>query len=135
MVGERGDAEVVVQRLAVGSPQRRRRRAASPAMLAAAPRLAQRRAGPPAGPAVAAGGHERHDHVVAGREALGALAHLDDLAGRLVPEHHRHHPRARAVDHREVGVAQPGRADADEELAGPGGSSSSSTISSGRDSA
>ena len=48
------------------------------------------------------------------------VADLDDLARRLVAEHHRHHARARAVDDREVGVAEAGGADAHQELARPG---------------
>ena len=51
------------------------------------------------------------------RHARPDLAH--DAAG-LVAEHHRHRPRARAVDRREVGVAQPRADDLDEHLAGAG---------------
>ena len=58
--------------------------------------------------------------MVAGGEAADALAGLEHFAGGLVPEHHRHHPRARAVDHREVGVAEAGGAYLDQELAGAG---------------
>ena len=59
--------------------------------------------------------------MVAGGEPADALAGLEHLAGGLVPEHHRHHPRARAVDHREVGMAEAGRADLDQKLAGTRG--------------
>ena len=82
-------------------------------------RLAERRAPRPAGLAFAAGGDEGEDDVIAGRERVHARAGRDDLAGSLVAERHRHHPRPRAVDDREVGVAEAGGADPDEELARP----------------
>ena len=40
----------------------------------------------------------------------------EHLAGGLVAEQHRHHPRPRAVDHGQVRVAQPGRPDPDQQL-------------------
>ena len=51
-----------------------------------------------------------------GSEPGDARADRLDLAGGLVAEGHGQRPRARAVDHREVRVAQAGRADADEQL-------------------
>jgi len=66
---------------------------------------------------MAAGRHEHHDDVVAGHEVGHVLADRLDDARRLVPEGHRHGPRAVAVDDREVGVAQPGRADPHQDFA------------------
>ena len=46
-----------------------------------------------------------------------ASAHLLDDAGGLVAEQHRHRAHPVAVDHRQVGVTQPGGFDADEQFA------------------
>ncbi len=55
--------------------------------------LAERRPAGPARLALPAGGNEGQDDVVAGVEAGAACTDPDDLAGRLVAERHRHHPR------------------------------------------
>ena len=70
-------------------------------------------------PAETAARHEGEDDVV----ALAYVGHswanrLDDPRG-LVPEHHRHGTRPRAVDDGEVRVAEPGRRNPDLELAAP----------------
>ena len=80
-------------------------------------RLAERGAAGQARLALAAGGDEREDDVVARRERGHALAESDDLAGGLVAERHRHHPRPAAVDDREVGVAEARRPHLDQQLA------------------
>ncbi len=73
-----------------------------------------------AGVALAAVAEGREHDVVAD----GDLAHADadglDDAGALVAEHDRRRERDRAVEHRDVGVAEPGALDADDDLAGPG---------------
>src|SRR4051794_37042594 len=66
----------------------------------------------------AAGGAEGEADGVAWGEGGGPR--MDDLAGGFVAEEHRHHAGAGAVDDGEVGVAEAGRADADEEFAGSG---------------
>lgn len=56
--------------------------------------------------------------MVAGRDMADALADRLDDAGALVPEDHRHGEGDRAVDHRQIAVAEPGRGDGDQDLAG-----------------
>jgi hypothetical protein len=63
---------------------------------------------------------EYHHDVVAARQVVHAGADFLDRSGRLVPERHRDRSGAIAVDYREVGVAQPGRADPHEHFAVPG---------------
>ena len=77
-------------------------------------RLAERGAAGAAVRAAPARRDEGEDDMVARGEPADALAGLEHLAGGLVTEHHRHHPRARAVDHREVGVAEARRAHLDQ---------------------
>ena len=115
---ERGDAEVVVERLAVELAEPPLAAEERPGRVGRRARLAERRAARPARLAMPACGNEGEHHVVAGRELVDALADRLDLARGLVAERHRHHPRPRAIDHREVGVAEPGGADPDQELAG-----------------
>ena len=50
--------------------------------------------------------YKKH-HVIVRRKSLHAGADVADDPGRLVAHHHRHRARARAVDDRQVGVAQP----------------------------
>ena len=75
------------------------------------PRLAQRRPAFRARHAMAAGRHEHAYHVVAAGEVVHARPELLHHARRLVPERHRHRPWPVAVDHRQIGVTQPGRLD------------------------
>lgn len=55
--------------------------------------------------------------MVALDEAVVARAGRDNFTGRLVAERHRHHPRPLAGDHREVGMAESGCPDPDQQLA------------------
>ena len=82
--------------------------------------FAQRRPALGAGQAVAAARHEHHHDVVADAEIVDAVAEPFDHAGGLVAEHHRRRSRTVAVDHREIGMAQPGGADLHQHLAAPG---------------
>ena len=119
MVGEPGHPEMVMHPVSSRSPS-----AGSPSPRAVCrpcwrrPRLTQRGPALRARTALAAGRDEGEHDRVTGREP--GSAGLDHLACRLVAEQHRHHARPRAVDHRQVGVAQAGRADPDQQLAGPG---------------
>src|SRR6185437_6971916 len=63
---------------------------------------------------------EGEDDVVALAHVEHARADLLDDAGRLVTERHRDRARARAVDHRQVGVADARRHDPHEQLARAG---------------
>jgi hypothetical protein len=66
---------------------------------------------------VSAHGDEREDDVVSFREVVHRRSDLADDAAGLMTHHHGHHARARAVDHRQVGVTQPRVGDLDEHLA------------------
>ena len=58
--------------------------------------------------------------MIADRKVGHALAeHLDD-ARRFVAERHRHGPRPRAVDHRQIGMAEARRRDSHQNLAAAG---------------
>ena len=70
----------------------------------------------PAHPAVRDG--RQHD-VVADRDERHALADLLDDARALVAEHRRRRPRDGAVEHRDVGVAEPRRDEPHQDLARP----------------
>ena len=83
-------------------------------------RLAERRAARGAGAAAAAARHEDEHHVIADGEVRHALAERLDDARRLVAERHRDGARPRAVDDREIGMAEPGRPDAHQNLAAAG---------------
>ena len=84
------------------------------------PRLAERGASGGAGAATSATRHEDEHDVVADGKIGHALAECFDDARRLVPERHRHRARPRAVDDRKIGMAEPGRLDANENLAAAG---------------
>ena len=138
VLGERRHAEVVVRatRPPPVAPAAARPRAACPAAFAAAPGSHSAGAPVAARPAAPAGGDEREHDVVADLRSRRPPADLDDLAGGLVAERHRHHARPRAVDHRQIASGRgPPRATRTSSSPGPGGSSSSSATSSGRDSA
>ncbi len=63
---------------------------------------------------------EGHDHMVAGREIRDAWPELRHHAGGFVPERDGHRARAVAVDSGEIRMADAGRRDLDEHLAGAG---------------
>ena len=109
--------EVVVELVEVGMVQPALAAEQRPRRIGRRARLAERRSPRPARLAIAAGGDKGQDHVVAGVEGRRPRTDPDHLAGRLVAERHRHHPRARAVDHREVGVTEAGGPDLDQQLA------------------
>ena len=115
------DAEVVVDVLGRRRAERRSPLSSVPAALAAAP--GSQSAGA-AAPGTARSRRRRaRRRARRGRRARSPAsrpAGLDDLAGRLVAEDHRHHARPRAVDDRQVGVAEAGGADADQQLARAG---------------
>ena len=81
-----------------------------------AARLARRQPVGGAAGAVAAARQERHDHPLSDREVRHRGADPLDDARRLVAEQHRHRADPVAVDDRQVGVAQAGGLDADQEL-------------------
>ncbi len=83
-------------------------------------RLAQGGAPAGAGIAVAAGRDEGKHHLVARLEVGHTVTALDYFASGFMAEHHRHHPRARTVDHRQVGMAQAGGAHPHQQFAGTG---------------
>jgi hypothetical protein len=58
--------------------------------------------------------------MIAASQVGDAVADFFDHARHLVAEHHRQRSRPVAVDHRKVGVAQPGCPHTDEHLAGTG---------------
>jgi hypothetical protein len=59
--------------------------------------------------------------VIAGSEVLDARAGFHDLARAFVADRHRQRPRAVAVDHREIRMAQTGGPHANEHFARSGG--------------
>ena len=118
--GERRAAEVMVDRRAVGLRQPARAGQQRAGAVGGGAGLAQRGPAFAAGHAMAAARHEDQRDVVADREVGDAFAQLHHLAGRLVAERHRHRPRAVAVDHRQVGMAQARGADAHQHLAAAG---------------
>ena len=69
---------------------------------------------------MAAARHEHHHDVIADRKIGDAFADLGDDARRFMAEHHWRRARPRAVDHREIGMAEPGRHHPDEHFAAPG---------------
>src|SRR5690606_31152168 len=69
-----------------------------------------------AGGAAPAVRHENENDMIADREIFHAWTEFHDLAGSLMTQHHRERTRAIAVDGREVRVAKPRRADADQNL-------------------
>src|SRR5581483_6870645 len=64
--------------------------------------------------------HRVHDDVVAGLHVPHGLPHRVDDAGPLVAHDRGRRPRDRAVEQAHVGVAEPGRRDADPHLRRPG---------------
>ena len=118
-LGEGGDAEMVVHRLAgEGEPARageQRSRA-----VGARARLAQSRPAGRARQAMAAARHEHHHDVIADGEIDDPFADRRDDARGLMAEHHRRRPRPRAVDHRKVGMAETGRRDSHQHFAAAG---------------
>ena len=80
-------------------------------------RAAQRGAAGDACLAPTAGRNEREDDVIARRHAFDVGPDLLDDARGLVPEHHRQRPRPRAVDDREIGMADTRRLDPHQQLA------------------
>src|SRR5690606_36468394 len=70
--------------------------------------------------AVTAGRHERHRHVVTDREVVDTVAHGDDLACPLVPDHARCHGGKRAVHRGQIAVADARGTYAHAHLTGPG---------------
>ena len=117
--GEHRAAQMMVDRLADmrDAPRARQQRAGA---VGGGTGLAQRRTAFGAGRAMAATGHEDHDHVVADLQVGDAFAQFLDDAGGLMAQRHRHRPRAVAVDHRQVRMAQPRGDDLDQHLAGAG---------------
>ena len=103
VLGKGGHAEVMVQRPAALQPALAGQQRAGDVRRQA--RLAQGRPAARAGLAVAAGGDEGGDDVVAGMQVGDARSHGLDDAGPLVAEHHGQWPRPIAVDHRQVGMA------------------------------
>ena len=113
------DAEMVVDRLGLERqpPLARKQRAGAVGFRA---RLAQRR---PPGRARAAAPATRHEHqhdVIADRKVGHAFAERLDDARRLVAERHRHGSRPRAVDHRQIRMAEARRGDLHQNLAAAG---------------
>ena len=116
VVREAGNAQMMVQGKATVAPAAFTGEQGTRAVYGE-PRLAEGRAVRYAGPAVAAGGHERGDYMVAHREPFYACAQRYDDASRLVAEHHGHGSGAVAVHHRKVGMAQTGGFQAHQHLA------------------
>ena len=118
-LGEARDGEAMLQGGAVGQRQARGAVHERAAEAGIARRPAERRPPRPACAAGAArGDHAEHD-AVARRDVDDALADLLDGAGALVPEHHRPAPGAEAAGgEMDVGVADAGRRDAHQHLAG-----------------
>ena len=71
--------------------------------------------------ALLASRQERHDDALADSHVGDLLAHLDHATGRLMPEQHGDRPHPHPADDRQVGVADPGRLDLDQALAGSRG--------------
>ena len=83
-------------------------------------RLAQRRTSRGARAAAAAARDEHQHDVIAGFKVGHPFADLLDDPGRLMAERHRDGPRPRAVDHREVRMAEARRRDLDQDFAAAG---------------
>ena len=80
-------------------------------------RLAQRGAALRTRQAVSATRHEHHHDVIADGEVLDAWSDLFNHARSFVAKDHRRGPRAVALYHREVRMAQPRRRDLNQHLA------------------
>ena len=107
---KRRDADVMVDRPAalVNAARAREQRAGA---VRRRTRLAQRR--PPGGArnAVAAARHEHQHDMIARHDRGDAGPDLAHDARCFMPQRHRHHPRPVAVDHRQIGMAEPRRLD------------------------
>ena len=117
--GEAGDAQVVVDGLAVaaqepGSVQQ------GPVVVALGPCRAGQPAVLGAVRAVLAAGQEGHDHALAGLQVRDAGTDLDDAARGLVAQQHGNRPDPVAVDDAQVRVADSGGLHPDKDLGGPG---------------
>jgi len=113
--GESGYAKVVKHVLAIaGEPhsaaQQRARGVRGAARLArSAPVCSARRA-------VTASGQERHDDSLPGSHVGDAIANLLDNPGGLMSQQHGDWSDAVSVDHRQIGMTQPSRLNADQQL-------------------
>ena len=67
---------------------------------------------------MAAARHESGDHMVTDEEIGDTGSECFDPTGTFVAEHHGQRSRSVAVDHREIGVAEPRRTDAQQHLPG-----------------
>jgi hypothetical protein len=70
--------------------------------------------------AMAAVGNENADDPVARKEITGAGTEFDNFAGRFVAEDHWHYSRAATIDNTEIGMAEAGGTDANQDFAGSG---------------
>ena len=118
VLGEAGDAQMMLDRRAVGTVQPARARQQRACPVDRRTRLAQGWTALGAGAAMATGRDEHADHVIAAGEIGDARPDLLDDAGRLVAERHRQRARPVAVDHRQVGMAQARGLDPHQHLAG-----------------
>ena len=114
--GEAGDPEVMVDRVGRRADSRRLAAHQRARAVGGAAGFAGREPVGGARRAVAAPRQERHDDALPDRHVRHGGAGLLDDARRLVAEQHRHRAHPVAVDHRQIGVAQPGGLDADEQL-------------------
>ncbi len=117
IVGERGDPQVVMQRAPrARRPTGTRLRAATRRRWPARQVRTMRRDRRGTARTARSWGRRRARR---GRRppALRPPPQLHHFAGGLVPQHHRHHARAGAIDHRQIGVAQARRMDPDQHLA------------------
>ena len=118
-LGEARDGEAVLQRRAVRQREPRGAVHQRAAEARVAGRAAERRPARAAGAARAARGDHAEDDAVARRDVHDALADGLDRPGALVPEHHRPAALAEAAGGEvDVGVADAGRGDAHQHLAG-----------------
>src|SRR5262245_26685734 len=67
----------------------------------------------------AAGWNEREHDMIPRLQVRHPVAALLNFAGRLMPQHHGHWPRSIGIDHRKIGMTQPGSLDLDQQLSRP----------------
>ena len=114
--GERRDAEVMQDRGAVVAGQARPAGQQRARAVGGTARDTRCETVGGACAAVAAARQERHDDALPDGHVGNRIPDPLDDPGRLVAEQHRHRPDPVAVDHGQIGVAEPRGLDADEQL-------------------
>ena len=116
--GKSGDAEMMLQRHALGIVPAPSATEQSACGIGHSSRFAQRCAAARTRWATAAVGHKGEDYAIADTKALHLAPELDDLARGFVSQHHGHRPGTRSINNRQIRVAQTRRKHAYTKLPG-----------------